>query len=74
VTRRRRPARKPQPVNRVSGTAREHWRADGTPKSRFADADEANRASLRLRLEEGADLDPYLCGFCHGWHLGSRRA
>ncbi len=63
----------PRPAGGVPGTAREHWREDGTAKSRFADADGANRASLRLRLEEGADLDPYPCSYCHGWHLGSRR-
>ena len=53
-------------------TGREHWRADGRPKTRFASQDEANRASLRLRLDQGADLDPYRCGFCGGWHLGNR--
>jgi hypothetical protein len=53
---------------------REHWRADGRPKVRFATRDEANRSSLRLRLEEGADLDPYRCSFCGGWHLGTRPA
>ena len=54
------------------GAGREHWRADGQPKTRFPTQDEANRASLRHRLEEGADLDPYRCGFCGGWHLGNR--
>jgi hypothetical protein len=53
-------------------TGREHWRADGQPKTRFASQDEANRSSLQLRLERGADLDPYRCGFCGGWHLGNR--
>lgn len=55
------------------GGGREHWRTDGTPKTRFSTQDEANRSSLRLRLEEGADLDPYQCRFCDGWHLGNRR-
>ncbi len=50
----------------------EHWRADGRPKARFPTQDAANRSALRLRLEEGADLDPYPCQFCGGWHLGSR--
>ena len=50
----------------------DHWRADGQPKSRFPTEDAANRASLRLRLEEGADLDPYPCPYCGGWHLGNR--
>jgi len=58
---------------RQSGApAREHWRADGRPKHRFASEDEANRSSLQLRLEQGADLDPYRCAFCGGWHLGNR--
>jgi hypothetical protein len=52
---------------------RDHWRADGRPKVRFRTREEANRSSLRLRLEEGADLDPYLCPFCDGWHLGRSR-
>jgi hypothetical protein len=56
---------------RVSG--REHWRTDGQPKTRFATQDEANRSSLQIRLEQGADLDPYECRFCGGWHLGNRR-
>jgi hypothetical protein len=56
---------------RVSG--RQHWRTDGRPKTRFATRDEANRSSLQLRLEQGADLDPYECRFCGGWHLGNRR-
>ena len=73
MAKRRRRPREPRGAGDVTGNAREHWRADGTAKSRFADADEANRASLQLRLEEGADLDPYECSFCHGWHLGSRR-
>jgi anti-sigma factor ChrR (cupin superfamily) len=55
------------------GTEREHWRADGQPKSRFPTQADANRSSLRLRLEEGIDLDPYECRYCGGWHLGSRR-
>ncbi len=55
------------------GSAREHWRADGQPKTRFDHQDDANRSSLRLRLEEGADLDPYRCSFCGGWHLGNRQ-
>jgi hypothetical protein len=54
------------------GVGREHWRADGQPKTRFASEHEANRSALQLRLEQGADLDPYRCGFCDGWHLGNR--
>jgi hypothetical protein len=73
VKRRRPRTPEVRPQDRRSASPREHWREDGTAKSRFADADEANRASLRLRLEEGFDLDPYSCSFCHGWHLGSRR-
>ena len=56
-----------------SGAGRQHWRADGRPKTRFPSRDEANRAALLLRLEEAADLDPYGCEFCGGWHLGNRR-
>ncbi len=52
-------------------SGREHWRADGQPKTRFASQEDANRSSLYHRLESGSDLDPYLCGFCHGWHLAS---
>ncbi|MGH9098470.1 MAG: hypothetical protein ACRDWB_13725 [Acidimicrobiales bacterium] len=70
----RRGRRRPSAASRPSeGAGREHWRSDGQPKTRFATQEEANRASLRLRLEESADLDPYECGYCHGWHLGTRR-
>jgi len=68
--RRRRPSGTDRPD---TGGSREHWRADGLPKTRFDRAEDANRASLRLRLEDGADLDPYRCGYCQGWHLGNRR-
>ena len=34
-----------------------------------AEIDEA----LQARLERGADLDPYQCTYCSGWHLGNRR-
>jgi hypothetical protein len=64
-------ARRP-PARVEGGAGREHWRADGQPKTRFPTQHDANRASLRHRLEEGADLDPYRCGFCGGWHLGNR--
>jgi hypothetical protein len=65
-------ARRPPARDDGGGPAREHWRADGQPKARFPTQDEANRSALRLRLEQGADLDPYRCGFCQGWHLGNR--
>ena len=58
----------------TSAVAREHWRADGQPKTRFPTQAEANRSSLRLRLEEGADLNPYRCRYCDGWHLGNRKS
>jgi len=75
VAKARRGRKRPRPSSTPAsgGTSREHWRSDGTPKSRFATQDEANRSALRLRLEEGADLDPYPCRFCGGWHLGNRR-
>jgi hypothetical protein len=55
------------------GGGREHWRSDGQPKVRFDSPEEANRSSLQARLERGADLDPYRCSLCSGWHLGNRR-
>ncbi len=63
---------RPSRPSSSGGTGREHWRADGQPKTRFSTQDEANRSSLQARLERGADLDPYQCGFCGGWHLGNR--
>jgi len=70
----RRGGKRPRSVSRSGAVpaGREHWRADGQPKTRFRSEDDANRSSLRLRLEQGADLDPYRCGFCGGWHLGNR--
>jgi hypothetical protein len=66
--------RRPRPASgQHREQRRDHWRADGQPKARFATQDAANRASLRLRLEEGADLDPYPCPYCGGWHLGNRQ-
>ena len=55
---------------RRAGSGREHWRADGQPKTRFADQDDANRSALRLRLEQGADLDPYRCRLLRGMAPG----
>jgi hypothetical protein len=65
----------PRAAPRRDGSAgnREHWRADGMPKTRYPTQAEANRSSLQLRLEAGADLDPYLCRICSGWHLGNPR-
>ncbi len=68
--RRRRPS--PGPSAPGGDLGREHWRADGQEKTRFPTADEANRSALRLRLESGADLHPYPCTWCGGWHLGNR--
>ena len=56
-----------------SGGGREHQRADGSPKTRFRSADEANRAGLQALLERGVQVDPYVCGVCGAWHLGSTR-
>jgi hypothetical protein len=65
--------RRPPSGDAPRGSGREHWRTDGQPKTRFDTQDEANRSSLQIRLEQGADLDPYECRFCGGWHLGNRR-
>ena len=72
----RRNRRHPGRARRVAdpeAPRREHWKADGTPKVRFPSSDDANRASLRARLEAGADLLPSPCHFCGGWHLGNQR-
>ncbi len=53
--------------------SREHWRADGTPKTCYPTEADANRSSFQLRLEAGADLNPYRCRICSGWHLGNAR-
>lgn len=70
--RRRRRTRPPRTAA-VRIPLRAHWRADGLPKTSFTTQEDANRASLRLRLEEGADLHPYRCELCHDWHLGNSR-
>jgi len=67
--------RKPPPRRRPSdggGGGREHWRADGHPKTSYRSADDANRYALQALLEDGVQLDPYVCGICGGWHLGNR--
>ena len=57
----------------AGGGAREHWRADGTAKTRYPSPAEANRYALQALLEDGVQLDPYRCGICGAWHLGNRR-
>jgi hypothetical protein len=75
VVKARRPGRRPRPdVRRTGDVRREHWREDGRPKARFAAQADANRWALQMRLEEGADLHPYPCSYCGGWHLGTRRS
>ncbi len=68
---------KRQLVRRTDGLhgppAREHWRADGSPKTAYASQDDANRFSFQLRLEQGLELDPYVCRTCGSWHLGNPR-
>jgi hypothetical protein len=49
-----------------------HWRADGAPKTSYASQRDALSASDERRLESGADLNVYQCGFCHAWHMGNR--
>lgn len=66
--RRRKPSLRPPTTG---GIGREHWRADGQEKARFRTEDEANRSALQHRLESGAELDPYRCKWCGGWHLGN---
>jgi hypothetical protein len=68
----RRPHRRPRDLSDGGGT-REHWRADGRPKTRYASSADANRYALQARLEDGVQLDPYVCGICGAWHLGNRR-
>jgi hypothetical protein len=51
-----------------------HWKADGTPKARYPDESEANRAAFQARLDHGVELNAYVCEFCGGWHLGNPRA
>ena len=50
----------------------DHFRADGSTKTRFASQDEAERAALQARLDHGTTLGSYRCEMCGGWHLGSR--
>jgi len=57
----------------AGGGQREHWRADGAPKTAYRSADDANRYGLQALLEDGVQLEPYVCGICHKWHVGNRR-
>lgn len=49
-----------------------HFRADGSPKQRYATQADAERAALQARLEHGITVGSYSCELCGGWHLGSR--
>jgi len=68
----RKPVRRPRDPDSGSGP-REHWRADGAPKTAYSSADDANRYGLQALLEDGVQLEPYVCGICGHWHLGNRR-
>ena len=68
----RKPVRRPRAPD-AGGGQREHWRADGAPKTAYASADDANRSGLRALLEDGVQLEPYVCGICRQWHVGNRR-
>jgi hypothetical protein len=68
----RKPARRTRDPD-AGGGPREHWRADGAPKTTYPSADDANRYGLQALLEDGVQLEPYVCGICGGWHLGNRR-
>ena len=68
--RRGRPRPAPRP-GRLGAAAASTGGPTAQPKTRFPTQDEANRSALQLRLEEGADLDPYRCRICGGWHLGN---
>jgi hypothetical protein len=67
--------RRPRPRNNdaPSGGGREHLRADGRPKTSYRTADDANRHALQVRLEQGVQLAPYVCGICGAWHVGNSR-
>ncbi len=67
----RKPQRRPRDPSTGGGT-REHWRADGRPKTSYATVADANRYAFQARLEDGVQLDPYVCGICGAWHLGNR--
>jgi hypothetical protein len=49
-----------------------HFRADGTPKTRFSSQADAERAALQARLDHGTTVGSYACEMCGGWHLGTR--
>jgi len=68
----RKPVRRPRDPESGRGR-REHWRADGAPKTVYRSADDANRYGLQALLEDGVQLEPYVCGICGQWHLGNRR-
>jgi hypothetical protein len=71
VAGRRRHTRKHPELKRLRGA---HWRTDGTAKTRFPNQQEANRASLQVRLDHGTDVVAYECEYCGGWHLGTNES
>lgn len=47
-----------------------HWRADGLPKSAYANQRDAMTAALIRRQESGVELNVYPCDVCSAWHMG----
>ena len=61
---------------RTEGTHRtsslgSHWRADGLPKSAYANQGDALTAALVRRQESGVELNVYRCDVCSAWHMGN---
>lgn len=57
----------------LGGSLRQHYGADGRPKTAFTSESEAQRASFDRRLHDGIDLEVYRCSICASWHLARPR-
>jgi hypothetical protein len=50
-----------------------HWRADGLPKTAYANQADALTAALVRRQESGVELNVYRCDVCAAWHMGKHQ-
>ena len=63
-------------MRKSKGRESEHLRGGGSCKTGFDNPASAARQAERLRkvYRTGRDLQVYLCGVCHRFHVGKKRS